>query len=322
MRFILGIVFVALIVLVLSGCKTGSWEKLSYNSPGNKINFNKNAKVRILTLNKTSQLLNVIIKELEKEFTANRYVSIDRKHPDYIIAMDLQRAFRSDTASEKQYNAHYSMKSEENDYSGRTFLDKTDKSSASNATFVSVVIYRVEGLIPENSFELLIYDSQLVDSGTKMRTQSHYVAACARQVIAKIKDAMLTKPRVIDTYLPKNADKTMLQTLTKNKFKGFLKRGKEILPVNWDKFVTDIQNGKYKDKEDDLEKTLSNCYLYAIFLERLNYSPKALKYLFSRQLKIMQITSNEALVIGCANSLGRLEAKWKILNNTDIGGEK
>ena len=311
-----------LIVLVLSGCKTGSWEKMSYHSPGNKINFKQNAKVRILTLAKNNQLLNAIINALEKEFTANRYVSIDQKHPDYIIAMDLQRAFRSDNAKEKPYNAHYSIESEDNGNSGRTYLNRTDKNSATNATFVSVVIYKVDGLVPENSFELLIYDSELVDDRTKMRTQSHYIGTCARQVIAKIKDAMLTKPRVVDTYLPKNADKAMLQALKSNRLKDFQKRLKDMSVVNWDKFVTDLQNGEYKDKEGDLEKRLSNWYLYAICKERLDYSPNTLQELFIKQLKIMQVTQNEALVIGCANSLGRLEAKWKLLRNTDIGGER
>ncbi len=305
-------------ILFITGCATGKWEKVEYLSPASTVNFKTDPKICILPLNKSDSLLNYIVLKLSQQFAASKKITIDDENPDYILALNLQHAFRFDDDQQKKYNSNYSVKSIDNKSSGHDVLIKTDKSSTSNATFVSVVLYEVKTLTPKCSFEILLYDSDLTCD--KQRDRVQYTSLFVTQIIEKLKEAFITQYRYIDTYIPFNADKEMLNTFSDKQYQKFIERSQDVLSDSFEKFIVAVKAGEYEDKEDQLEETLSNYYLLTIVREMIDFSPDSLQDAFGRQLKIMQITNNEALIMGCANSLGRIENKWRMMNNTDIGG--
>lgn len=323
MRKITEWIIIASAAIVLSGCATGKWERIPYETPGSTLNLKEGAKVKIAAFDQKNQPLVELVGSLENAFRNSGKVMIDDKDPDYIFVLNLQRDYRHDTKDQLKFNTKYYVKKVENKSSGRDEIASKEQQTSTNATFVSIVLYKAKTLTPEYSFDLLVYDSEIIPQDSSGRDELQYNKKFTSQITAKLKAAFLSQYRKIYTYLPKNADDLLLESLTsltKANIALFHKRKAEILSTDFDKFLSDAQAGKYKEKQDEMEALLSNYYMVAVFQEVFDFNPKNLKALFARQLKILELTQNEALVLACSNSLGRIESKWRTIENTDIGG--
>lgn len=294
---------------IFSACKTGDWHEVYYNSPGSDFNFKKGTRVEFIPVDKTNRRLCLIASKLESELETNKNIRVDSENPEYVIALNEFDDNRFINRSIEDITTFCKVEKKENKYEGEEVVKRYSTKKRTTGTLVNIVIYEVNGLIPQFSSEIFI----------NIDDTEH-----DELIVNKLKNSLLIKPKKERTFFPADSNRATVSDLISMesfdplKVKEISASVKQRLPSSFDSFVTKFNRGEYKDKHADLELILQDFYIYAICQELADYSAANLQKLFAMHLKIMQITEKEGLAVGCANSLGRIERKWRTLGFTGL----
>ena len=245
------------------------------------------------------------------------------KSADVVISVNTFYSYRADDSKDTKFNKKYVVKRElYKNNKGRVTAgqDKLVMSnhSASTATLVTTVsIYDKKNLEPLVYFNIIPTDTSKVVSGT-YKSSSAFNSKFTQDVVSKINDLVTTKSKNVNVFLPKTSNPKLKSSLLNANFKEVFENSKSILPA-FD--IEDVSIQKYEDikkkasvkgskiQKRDLEKDLSNFYIYFMAKESTDISAKNIKNVYNGYKKIMFLTKNENLILACANSLGRVEFK-------------
>lgn len=310
---------------LLTGCVSGNWESVKYITPSNRSLPETKPKVKIVsTINEKSKVSNKILSELKKNITDSKQMVIVETDPQFIIAVNTLHEYKTDGKEAEKFNTMYFVdrkvrkNSKGKESGGHEVIAKQDQKSSAAIVTSCIVLYDVKNLEPLGYFTVSTYDSQLIPSKKKIRTEDKFYEKLSNQILKKLSQTFVPSSRQIKTYIPGNAPKKAQEYLlagNQKDLRDFVKGN--ILTLDLSKIKKNIDDGLYVEKKRK-EEVLTLLYLYLLSCETNDMSKENLKKLYQEYIDILKLTENEALVIGCANSIGRVENKWNLISKAKI----
>lgn len=307
------------ILIVLTGCSTYEECDVSYLTPSTKAIPGATPKVHLMlrTTYGLGERSSTVFAELKRAIAIQKGLKItEMGSAEYIICLDLFYVYRQDDPKAIPFNTRISKTPiDSNKSSGTQTIQKTSVKTAIGTLIANVSLYRTHTLEPVTYFSLVNYTTLSSPLNGKLPSKDLVSAKLAKEIVAKIKELMVTDYRTIKTFLPNNGDAALL-----SKFKSNSSKKGSVFQVASTKSLTSKMREEmrtyhkmYKENPKAKEKSLSNYYIKFLMNERSDITVDNLKGLHNGYMYILGLTDNEGLIIGCANSLGRIENKCDCL---------
>jgi len=314
--------------ILFTGCNNVAQPNtpVKFYTPAKLSVIKKGSKIYVKNLHnsqyKSKQLLTGIKDYFKKD---NIFKIVNNiKDADVVISLNNFYSYAKDTLSQKAYNIKYYKKtniyrdSKGRETGGQDVLLNTNFASSTATLITTVSIYDKKHLEPLVYFNITPTDTSKTPSLVNTANSAAFNKKFTQEVINKLNDLVTTKNKNANVFLPKNVNKTLKSDLLSANFTQLFKDTKEILPkfdieevsvAKYDSISKEASKKGSKIKKRDLESDLSNFYIYLMAKEATDISAKNIKKVYNGYKKIMNLTSDESLILACANSLGRLEFK-------------
>ena len=174
-------------IMLLPGCSSKS---SNYRIPLPTVDIKANPSVKISTAGNIPEL-NQLARIIGDEFKRNGGQVVDG-NADYWIVIYAAKEQRIDTDNDNKFNIIYSKEKKENRHGGEEFVVSRKFSTATNAHFVSIILYDVKTLTPMVNMDFPFYSSRSThDSKAK---NLHSINRIASSFINTMREILVFKP--------------------------------------------------------------------------------------------------------------------------------
>ena len=307
--------FALTLLLLLSGCATYEECDVAYLTPSTKAIPGRSPKVNLML--RTTYGLDTaspkILAALNRALSIQKGLTLtNRGKADYIICLDLFYVQRKDASQSVPYNTHFELTPiDSSKSSGTQRIQKTTRKTSLGSLIANVSLYRAGVLEPVTYFSLVNYMTLQAPLNGRLPTDNKVAAKLAYEIVMKIKEMMVTDYRTIKTILPNNGDAALLERFKSIRLAKRPVSGAPTAKELFSKMLEEMRTYKERFKENPKakEKCLSDYYIKFLMNERGDITAENLKLLHRAYTCILESTDNEGLILGCANSLGRIENK-------------
>ena len=325
---------VALVSLMFQGCGNNVAQPntpVQFYTPSKLSVIKKGSKVYIQGLHDHKYLSKNLHKGIKDYFEKDNIFKIvnNKKESDIVISINTFYSYRGDSLQDTQYNKKYFVKRISNKSGGQDKLMQSTFSSSTGTLISTISIYDKKNLEPLVYFNIMPTDTSKVINGKGYASKQNFNQKFTQEVINKLNDLVSEKNKNVNVFLPLKSNPELKKSLLNSKFDDLFKSAEVLLP----KFdIDEVSKEKYEDIKKkssekgskilkrDLETDLSNFYVYFIAKESVDISAKNIKKVYAGYKRIMNLTTDESLILACANSLGRIEFKADRLK-IKLGGE-
>lgn len=306
---------VMILGIVFSGCASVSMVSLPHRMPGSAgLALKTPCKVKLIAIGErqlSTSAVESIASALNSLKSGGVSVVYDSNAAvDYYVVMSVNAATRVSTSASVPYNSRKYVAEQDGKYRGRHIVvQEPGMADTSSSMVVSVSIYSVSTFEPVYHFEVPMYDGELRPT----RSVNEFIQSFVVQLGQAFNEKLTNHFEHVATAIPKaHVDNELYHALCSGSVEAVEARAKQLLPEPFDVFIGKVLSLDESARSDH-EGMLCSYYLWALAREQVCIDIEELRSLHHQYTQLLCATAEEGLSAACAQALGRIEKKTRML---------